>query len=86
MFPECVQVASKHAKELPKDLDYSTINTMSKESREKLNKFRPLNLGQATRIGGVSPADITALMLHLSILHRRSEKTQPARAASQEKN
>ena len=81
-----MQVASKHAKELPKDLAYSTINTMSKESREKLNKFRPLNLGQATRIGGVSPADITALMLHLSTLHRRSEKTQSARPASQEKN
>jgi len=77
------QIASKHARELPKDLDYSTITTMSKESREKLNKFRPQNLGQATRIGGVSPADITALVLHLSILQRRSEKANKASKRSE---
>jgi tRNA uridine 5-carboxymethylaminomethyl modification enzyme len=40
------QVASKHSRALPDDLDYGSISTMSKESREKLTKFRPQNIGQ----------------------------------------
>ena len=50
---------------LPLDLDFPNINSLSKEAREKLSKLQPDNLGQASRVSGVSPADITALMIYL---------------------
>lgn len=50
---------------LPAGMDYTNINSLSKEAREKLAKLQPLNLGQASRVSGVSPADITALMIYL---------------------
>ena len=50
---------------LPSEMDYANINSLSKEAREKLTKLQPLNLGQASRVSGVSPADITALMIYL---------------------
>jgi tRNA uridine 5-carboxymethylaminomethyl modification enzyme len=46
-------------------LDYATIKSLSIESRQKLAKIRPSTLGQASRISGVSPADISVLMIHL---------------------
>ena len=53
-------------KTLPPDLDYNSIKGLRIEARQKLDKIRPLNLGQASRISGVSPADITVLMVYLS--------------------
>ncbi len=50
---------------LKPELDYKKINSLSSEGREKLTKFRPSTLGQASRISGVSPADISILMVYL---------------------
>ena len=52
-------------KPLPPDVDYLSIQGLRLEARQKLDKIRPLNLGQASRVSGVSPADITALMIYL---------------------
>lgn len=50
---------------LPPDLDYDQLQGLRLEAREKLKAIQPRNLGQASRISGVSPADIAALMVHL---------------------
>jgi len=52
-------------KKIPPDIEYQEMNALSAEAREKLSRFRPISIGQAARISGVSPADITALMVYL---------------------
>jgi tRNA uridine 5-carboxymethylaminomethyl modification enzyme len=66
------QLAGKARKKIPVDLDYASISTISMEAREKLAKFRPVDIGQASRLGGVNPADIAALLLHLEVQKRRA--------------
>ncbi|QLE44930.1 tRNA uridine-5-carboxymethylaminomethyl(34) synthesis enzyme MnmG [Nostoc sp. C052] len=72
------QIARQAHRQLPADLDYTTIDTLSKEAREKLAHVKPLTLGQASRIGGVNPADINALLLYLEL--RRTKNQQEFRA------
>ncbi len=51
---------------LPQDIDYKTIKGLRLEAQEKLNKFKPLNVGQAGRISGVNPADVSVLLIWLA--------------------
>ncbi len=53
-------------KKLPTEIDYETIKGLSLEARQKLNKQKPTSVGQASRISGVSPADISVLLIYLS--------------------
>ena len=53
-------------KALPENIDYRTIKGLRLEAQEKLNKFRPLNVGQAGRISGVNPADVSVLLIWLA--------------------
>jgi tRNA uridine 5-carboxymethylaminomethyl modification enzyme len=66
------QVKQQEHRPIPADLDYAAIGTLSREAREKLAAVRPINLGQASRLPGVSPADVTALLLWLELANRRS--------------
>lgn len=59
------QFSKLENKKLPKDIDYTKIDGLRLEARQKLDKVRPVSLGQASRISGVSPADIAVLLIYL---------------------
>jgi len=67
------QVKRQGQRRLPADLDYAAIGTLSREAREKLAAVRPVNLGQASQIPGVSQADLTALLVWLELQQRRRQ-------------
>ena len=74
-----IEQISRHSnRKLPQDLDYLTIESLRMEAREKLNQVKPLTIGQASRIGGVNPADINALLVYLEIKAKTNSKiTEP---------
>jgi tRNA uridine 5-carboxymethylaminomethyl modification enzyme len=66
-----IDQVSKHTnRALAIDIDYSSIETLSKEAREKLDRVKPLTIGQASRLGGVNPADVNALLVWLELQQR----------------
>ncbi len=58
-------------KELKEDINYEEIKGLSLEARQKLNKHKPSSVGQASRISGVSPADISVLLIYLEQMRRK---------------
>lgn len=73
-----IEQLSRHTnRKLPVAIDYMAINSLRMEAREKLTAVRPLTIGQASRIGGVNPADINALLVYLAI---QSQKQKAAKS------
>ena len=62
---QVAQFKAEERKALPADLDYASIAGLRLEARQKLSQIRPLSIGQAGRISGVSPADIAVLLIFL---------------------
>ena len=61
-------------KKIPEDIDYEKINGLRLEARQKLNKIKPISVGQASRISGVSPADISVLLIYLKYKNELNEE------------
>ncbi len=59
------QYKKMEKKRIPADLDYNDISSLRLEARQKLIAFKPVSVGQASRISGVSPADISVLLIYL---------------------
>ena len=60
------QFKKLEAKKIPADLDYEKVGSLRIEARQKLEEYRPISIGQASRISGVSPADISVLLVYLA--------------------
>ena len=58
-------LAEKENKEIPDWIDYEEIASLSREAREKLGEVRPRSVGQASRVPGITPADVASLLIHL---------------------
>ena len=59
------QFKKMESKKIPEDMDYDQVGSLRIEAKQKLNLYRPMNIGQASRISGVSPADISVLIVYL---------------------
>ena len=57
-------------KKIPEDIDYDNVKSLRIEAVQKLKEYRPISIGQASRISGVSPADISVLLVYLSGFHK----------------
>lgn len=68
---QVVKFKKLETKELKEDIDYQKISGLSLEARQKLNKHKPSSVGQASRISGVSPADISVLLIYLEQQKRK---------------
>jgi tRNA uridine 5-carboxymethylaminomethyl modification enzyme len=68
---EVARFAKMESMPIPEDFDYGGLNALKKEAIEKLQKFHPTSLGQASRVPGVSPGDLAVLMVHLRRHHAR---------------
>ncbi|AII48167.1 tRNA uridine 5-carboxymethylaminomethyl modification protein [Synechococcus sp. KORDI-52] len=75
------QVKRQSQRKLPDNLNYTDIGTLSNEAREKLTAIQPTTLGQASRIPGVSKADITALLMWLELQNRQHQPLAPTAEA-----
>ncbi len=67
-------------KKIPEDFDYDEVPSLRIEARQKLKLYKPLSIGQASRISGVSPADISVLLVYMEQMKYHQQKTEPAEA------
>ena len=65
------QFKKMESKVIPEDFNYDDVNSLRNEARQKLKQIRPASVGQASRISGVSPADISVLLVYLEMLRRK---------------
>ena len=56
---------SQESKQIPEDIDYNKVTNLASEAKQKLEEIRPNSIGQAMRISGVNPSDISILMIYL---------------------
>ena len=68
------QFKKLEAKKIPTDIDYEKVGSLRIEARQKLEMYRPVSIGQASRISGVSPADISVLLVYMEQYGRRREE------------
>ncbi|MDD4495700.1 MAG: tRNA uridine-5-carboxymethylaminomethyl(34) synthesis enzyme MnmG [Eubacteriales bacterium] len=73
-FKQIEQFKRNEGKQLPPDIDYNAIKGLSLEARQKLSKIRPDSAGQAARISGVSPSDISVLLIYLELAYGKQIK------------
>ena len=71
---EIAKLKKQEAMKIPEDLDYNKVKSLRIEAVQKLNKIKPQTLGAASRISGVSPADITVLSIYLKAMEKKSWK------------
>jgi len=71
---EAEKLVNLESKKLPEDIDYSKIKNLASEARQKLSEIRPTSIGQAIRISGVNPADISILSIYLKKEYNRESK------------
>ena len=62
---QVIQYQKLENRKIPEDIDYTKVNSLRKEAVQKLDDLRPISVGQASRISGVSPADISVLLIYL---------------------
>lgn len=67
-------------KKIPEDFDYDEVPSLRIEARQKLKLYKPLSIGQASRISGVSPADISVLLVYMEQMRYHQQKTEPSEA------
>ena len=72
----CLQISIRADKPIPQEIQYEDVPSLSTEAVEKLGQIRPTTIGQAQRIGGVNPADISALLIHIETKRRQQQQQQ----------
>ena len=61
-------------KKIPENINYEEVPSLRLEARQKLTKYKPLSVGQASRISGVSPADISVLLIYLEQFYKKKDE------------
>lgn len=71
---QVAQFRKLEGRKLPHGFDYGTVKSLRREAVQKLNLYQPMNIGQASRISGVSPADISVLLVHMEQMERKKSR------------
>ncbi len=83
---QVAQFKKLEKRKIPEDIDYSKVKSLRLEATQKLSLYRPQNIGQASRISGVSPADISVLIVYLESYGKKKEKVKESTAESAGRN